>query len=180
MVQDTQTKEAVLTRHGIAGAVWIETGTYLGDTTEFLALGGAKMVFSIEPGPKLFADAVERFRDFTNVQILCGLSEEVLPTLLPKIGGPDVCFWLDGHYTDELTYRGPQDTPIVDELAAIASHIRRWTRTVVLIDDVHLFTGKMHVYGRYPPIREVMDWCKRHKLRHTIASDIFIAWNNAY
>ena len=177
-MQERAELENALTRHGIAGAVWIETGTYLGDTTEYLALGGAKMVFSIEPGPKLFADAVERFRDFANVQILCGLSEEVLPTLLPKIGGPDVCFWLDGHYSDELTHKGPQDTPIADELAAIGNHVRRWKSTVVIIDDVHLFTGKSTSMGPIRPSREVMDWAKRHTLRYTIESDIFIAWNN--
>jgi hypothetical protein len=175
MVQDTRTKESVIARHGLPAATWIETGTYKGDTTEFLARS-ALWVFSIEPGPKLFADAVVRFKGYKNVQILNGLSEEVLPALLPKVSG-EVCFWLDGHYTDELTHMGPQDTPIADELAAIAEHVRRWTKTVVLIDDVHLFTGQKHIYGPYPPISEIMDWAKRHTLRYTIESDIFIASN---
>ena len=175
-MQERQALEETLTRHGIAGATWIETGTYLGDTTEFLARS-ALMVFSIEPGPKLFADAVAFFARYDNVQILCGLSEEILPALLPKIGGPDVCFWLDGHYSDELTHKGPQDTPIADELSAIANHVRRWKRTVVFVDDVHLFTGQKHIYGPYPPMSDLMDWAKRQNLRYTIENDIFIAKN---
>jgi hypothetical protein len=130
-MQERAELEAVITRYGIAGATWIETGTYAGDTAEYLALGGAKMVFSIEPGPKLFAAADTRFKNYPNVDILFGLSEDVLPILLPTIEGPDVCFWLDGHYSDELTHRGPQDTPIAEELQAIGNHIRRWTNTAL-------------------------------------------------
>lgn len=176
MVQDRAARELLLTRYGAPGVTWIETGTYLGDTTEFLSLWGTQ-IYSIEPGPKLYADAVARFKGQANVQILFGLSEEVLPALLPKVSG-DVCFWLDGHYSDELTHKGPQDTPIADELSCIGNHVRRWKSTVVMIDDVHLFTGQKHIYGPYPTIAEVMDWAKRHTLRYTIESDIFIAWNN--
>jgi hypothetical protein len=112
-VQDKVIREDVLTRNGWPNATWVETGTYLGDTTEFLS-HTARMVYSIEPGVKLYVDACDRFAHRANVKVLYGLSEDVLPALLPGLTG-DVCFWLDGHYTDESTHRGPQDTPIVDD-----------------------------------------------------------------
>lgn len=172
-MQDIAERDDVLTRNGLADATWVETGTYLGDTTEFLAGQTKRIVYSIEPSPKLFADACERFKNRLNVKIINGLSEDVLPNLLPRLHG-DVCFWLDGHYTDELTHKGPQDTPIVDELACIAENISRMDRVVVLIDDVHLFNGEKHIYGAYPKIEDVMDWAIDHEMNWHIEHDIFI------
>jgi hypothetical protein len=172
-MQEAAQKEDVLTRNGLAYATWVETGTYLGDTTEFLARH-ARMVFSVEPGPQLFADASKRFAHHTNVGIFNGLSEDVLPVLLPGLSG-DVCFWLDGHYTDESTHKGPQDTPILDELNCIGDNIARFDHVVVLIDDVHLFNGQTHIYGAYPRIEQITEWALAAKLNWHIEHDIFVA-----
>jgi hypothetical protein len=107
-------KQKVLLRNGLPDATWVETGTYLGDTTSILSTV-AKMVYSIEPEPTLFSKAEQRFSNTSNVKIIKGLSEEVFPKLLPTISG-NVCFWLDGHYSEGITFKGPQDTPIMDEL----------------------------------------------------------------
>ena len=171
-MQDIATRQDVLTRNGLFDATWVETGTYLGDTTEFLSRI-AKMVYSIEPGPQLFADARKRLAHLANVELFNGLSEDVLPALLQELSG-DVCFWLDGHYTDESTHKGPQDTPIVDELACIAENISSMGNVVVLIDDVHLFNGEKHIYGAYPKIEDVMDWAIDHEMNWHIEHDIFI------
>ncbi len=172
-MQDQAVREDVLTRNGLADATWIETGTYLGDTTEFLSRI-ARMVYSIEPGLKLFADAQLRFKDHRNVEIINGLSEEVFPQLLPTLSG-DVCFWLDGHYTDETTHKGPQDTPIIDELNCIGDNISRFDNVVVMIDDVHLFNGQTHIYGPYPSIDKLEEWAHAAKLNWHIEHDIFVA-----
>ncbi len=171
-MQDSATRQDVLTRNGLFDAIWVETGTYLGETTQFLSLI-AKMVYSIEPEPKLFAFAHAYFKNYANVKIINGLSENILPELLPTLHG-DVCFWLDGHYTDELTYKGPQDTPIADELACIGDNLSTMGKIVVMIDDVHLFNGKTHIYGAYPRIEEIADWAAHHKLIWHIEHDIFI------
>jgi hypothetical protein len=174
-MQDRALMEEVLTRNGFTGATWIESGTYLGDTTEFLSCS-AKMVYSIEPGDRLFLEAHKRFKRHANVRIINGLSENVLPELLPHIAG-NVCFWLDGQYSDELTHKGPQDTPIVDELACIADNLARWSKVVVFIDDLHLFTGKQHVYGPYPHLDAVTAWAENHAMTWHTESDIFVCRN---
>ncbi len=172
-MQDIAEREDVLTRNGLPDATWVETGTYLGDTTEFLSRT-ARMVYSIEPGGNLFAGALKRFKRHANIKIIHGLSEDVLPTLLPTLTG-NVGFWLDGHYTDELTHKGPQDTPILDELNCIGDNISRFDHVVVMVDDVHLFNGQTHVYGPYPNINKLEEWAHAAKLNWHIEHDIFIA-----
>jgi hypothetical protein len=166
-------KRACLLRNGIPNATWVETGTFMGETTRFLS-EHASMVYSLEPEPTLFSNAAAAFKGNDNVEIINDISERAFPYLLPKIHG-DVNFWLDGHYSAGATHRGPNDTPIVAELEAISSNLRRWPRIVILIDDIRLFTGKVHVYGAYPTLDFLVDWSRANGLSWHIEHDIFIA-----
>jgi glycosyltransferase involved in cell wall biosynthesis len=168
-------KQKVLLRNGLPDATWVETGTYMGDTTTVLSKV-AKMVYSIEPEPTLFSKAEEKFRNASNVKIIRGLSEDVFPKLLPTIGG-DVCFWLDGHYSAGITFKGPQHTPIIDELAAIGRNIEQMGKIVVMVDDVRCFDPGNPEYSAYPPVDVLVDWARKHNLTWHIEHDIFIAKN---
>lgn len=166
-------KRAVLLRNGLADATWVETGTYRGDTTAVLA-AVARHVISLEPAEALFAAARRRFDGVGNVELIPATSEQAFPSLLPRLEGA-VCFWLDGHFSGGPTFRGPSDTPIVEELAAIGAHLARWPRVVVMVDDLRLFTGEVHAYGPYPPLATLVDWASRHGLDWHIEHDIFVA-----
>lgn len=166
-------KRKVLLRNGIPDAIWVETGTYLGDTTHFLSLH-SKYVYSIEPEATLFKNAIKRFETQSNVKVLNGLSEEVFPKLIPQLSG-DVNFWLDGHYSHGITHKGPRDTPINDELEHIQKHITQFSRLVVLIDDVHLFNSSIEEYAGYPSLDYLVDWSRGNGLAWHIEHDIFIA-----
>jgi hypothetical protein len=166
-------KRTVCLRAGLPGATWVETGTYRGETTAVLARV-ARRVYSIEPEPKLLARARARFLTTPNVEILGGLSEEILPALLPRISG-DVCFWLDGHYSEGETFQGPKDTPIIEELAAIAAVAPRLDRLVVMVDDVRCFDPSQHGFADYPPKTYLIGWAERLGLVWHIEHDIFIA-----
>jgi len=145
----------------------------MGDTTNVLSRV-ARMVYSIEPEPTLFSRAQERFRTISNVKVINGLSEDVLPKLLPTITG-DICFWLDGHYSAGITFKGPQDTPIIDELTAIGQNIGRMSKIVVMIDDVRCFDPQKPEYSAYPPVDVLIDWARNHNLGWRIEDDIFVA-----
>jgi len=166
-------KQACLLRNGLPNATWVETGTFLGQTTQFLAKH-CTQVFSIEPEPKLFVRARTLFSKCSNVEILNGTSEEVFPTLLPRITG-DVNFWLDGHYSAGITFKGPQDTPILDELECISRNIDNFGRICVLVDDIRCFNPRLPEYSTYPALDTLVDWATRHKLDWHIEHDIFIA-----
>lgn len=169
-------KNSCLLRNGIANAVWIETGTYLGSTTCFLARR-ASMVYSIEPALTLFANAREYFAQFKNVEIINGTSEEVLPRLLPAISG-DVSFWLDGYYSHGITFKGSNTTPIAEEPQCIGEHLSHFQSVVVLVDDIRCFNPHIGEYSAYPSIDFLVDWARKNNLRWHIEHDIFIAKNH--
>lgn len=166
-------KRACLIRNSYQDATWVETGTYMGRTTEVLAGHGSK-VYSIEPEPTLFANAKKYLRNFEHVELINGTSEKIFPSLLPKIHG-SVNFWLDGHYSAGLTFKGPQDTPILDELKHIAENMSHFKNMCVLVDDVRCFNPQLPEYSTYPTLDVLVDWARQHKLFWHIEHDIFVA-----
>ena len=167
-------KRAVLRRHHIDGATWVETGTASGDTTAFLA-GFARKVYTIEAQPEFHQAAAKRFRTVAKVEPLLGDSAVVFPKLLEELQG-DVCFWLDGHYSGGTTFQSNSgDTPIQAELEALSQHLRRLGQVVVLIDDIRCFDPSQLDFRDYPPLDDVVDWARRNTLKWHIEQDIFVA-----
>ena len=126
-------KQNVFLKYGIKDAVWVETGTFLGTTTEYLR-NLFPHVYSVEPEPKLFNSACKRFEG-KNVTLFNDVSENIFPTLLPQLSG-NINFWLDGHYSGGITFKGQKDCPIEDELSAIEKNFRNFNKLTILIDDV--------------------------------------------
>ena len=166
-------KQTVLLRNAIPSSIWVETGTYLGQTTKELSRHGS-FVYSIEPEPTLYSKANDYFKSYPNVEILKGLSEEVFPSLLPKLSG-DINFWLDGHYSAGITHKGPQDTPILEELAYISANLNHFRNVCVMIDDVRCFNPELEEYSTYPTLNVLVDWANKNALSWHIEHDIFVA-----
>jgi predicted O-methyltransferase YrrM len=103
--------------------VIVETGTYRGVTTAFLA-GFGVPVHTIEINARLHAYSRMRLRRCPNVTVHLGDSVNVLRTLEPQ---PGAFFYLDAHWNSE--------GPLVDELTEI---FNRWPKSVVMIDDFHV------------------------------------------
>lgn len=164
-------KQKVFLKYGIKDAVWVETGTFLGTTTSFLS-GLFPHVYSVEPEPKLYAEACKRFEG-KNVSLFNGVSENILPSLLPKLSG-SINFWLDGHYSAGITYKGAKDCPVEDELNAIEHNFDNFNEVTILIDDVRLFLPNGSSYADYPSIDYLVDWARRMNFHWRIEHDIFI------
>lgn len=113
--------------------VFIETGTHKGDGVKLALDAGFKTIHSIELGDNLFSRCCYRFRGVNNVRLHLGDSADVLPIILEAINQP-ITFWLDGHYSGGDTALGKQNTPLLQELRAIAGHHIK-THTI-LIDDL--------------------------------------------
>jgi hypothetical protein len=167
-------KQNVFLKYGIRGAGWVETGTYLGTTTNYLS----KLfphVYSIEPEPNLYASACKRFMD-ENVTLFNDVSETVFLSLLPTLRG-DINFWLDGHYSAGFTFKGNKTCPVEEELAAIEKNFDNFKKVAILIDDVRLFHSSNSDHADYPSIDYLVDWARRMKMSWRIEHDIFIMQN---
>ena len=116
---------------------FVETGTFLGDTLEYMAREGVRCI-SIELSEKLHEKAQQRFADFKNMSLIHGDSAQEMPKLLKGLEEPAL-FWLDGHYSGGITAKGEKGSPISAELHAIHNH--PVARHVILIDDARCFDG---------------------------------------
>ena len=164
----------VLQRYGFPNATWIETGTYLGETTATLSKS-AQQVLSLEPAENLYNFTKRRLRKKRNIKIINGTSEELFQSTIDGIHDP-VCFWLDGHASGDITYCGNATTPIVHELEAIAKSRPKWNEISVLVDDVRGFNQEFSDNGGgYPSINFLVNWAKECNLGWRIEHDIFIA-----
>lgn len=112
--------------------VLIETGTYLGEGIKHALAAGFPAVRSVELSDKLFADNTRRFANNPGVKLFHGTSEEQLWNMIEGVRTP-VTFWLDAHYSAGITAKGPENSPILKELAIIGRHPIK-THTI-LIDD---------------------------------------------
>jgi hypothetical protein len=109
---------------------FVETGTYLGDTTSAIAPMFC-LCFSVEISPELHARSRKRLSKFANVSCILGDSSLVLPEIVRKLNGPSL-FWLDAHASGGETFSGGKD-PLLAELEAIYSST--CSGHVILIDD---------------------------------------------
>ena len=167
-------KRSVIIRNGLKNSTWIETGTYLGGTTKILGKHG-RHVISIEPDILLFKRAQKRLKSMENITLLNGLSEDVLPAILSELEG-NVCFWLDGHFSSGITFNGPRETPILDELSSIEKNLAHFDQVVILVDDVRLFESSSS-QSDYPSLDVLVDWARSNNLQWRIEHDIFVFTN---
>lgn len=103
----------------------VETGTYRGETTIFLASAGCP-VYSSEVNPRYLGYARVRLWSLSNVHFCLGDSRQFLRRLIQDSTVPKdrVFFYLDAHWHEDL--------PLREEVGLIFRH---WTRPVVMVDD---------------------------------------------
>lgn len=119
--------------------VFVETGTYIGDSVQYAIEAGFSRIISIELSEKYYQLSKERFKNNDNVTIIHGDSGSCLWDAIKDIDEP-ITFWLDGHFSKGDTAIGDFCSPIMLELSHIAAHPIR-THTI-LIDDMKSWENK--------------------------------------
>jgi hypothetical protein len=148
---------------------FVETGTLFGEMALF-ASGLFPAVHTIELSPELAAPAAKRLEVCRNVSVHQGDSGRVLEKVL--LGVTTSCvFWLDAHFSGGDTARGRRDTPILEELEAIANHSVR--PHAVLIDDARMFGADED----YPSLEEVVRYLRHIDPRSRIGVSSDIIWS---
>jgi hypothetical protein len=166
-------KRKTLVSHSIENAAWIETGTYMGSTTQFLAKRYPK-VTTIEPSEYFYRFSESRLKRSRNVVTLFGSSEVHFETALNE-NQKEVNIWLDGHFSEGGTFLGESVSPIVHELEIIARHKSKFNSIRVFVDDVRLFQRDELEPTGYPPFIFLLDWAQSNGFVWEIQNDIFIA-----
>lgn len=133
--------------------IFIETGTFKGDMVEAMK-GRFDSVISIELSDDLFNRAKNKFRDDSNVMLVCGDSGVELKRIVKGLAAPAL-FWLDGHYSGGSTAKGNLETPIKEELRTI---LQDENKHVILIDDARCFG----VDPDYPTLNELYEFIRSY------------------
>jgi len=170
-------KHQILMNNNLKDSLWIETGTYYGETTKLLSKISKKTI-SIEADKNLFETSNRILKKFKNVEILNGKSEDLLDKVISKnLNFKNVCIYLDAHLCQDhlkntKTFGNENTaTPILNELEIVSKYVESFEKIVVLIDDIRLFQGK---FQNYPDKNALVNWCKENNFLWEIEQDIFI------
>lgn len=116
-------------------SVFVETGTYMGDTTH-IAKSHFQHVYTIELSEQFANMAKRRFASDANVTVIQGDSSTAIKSVCERVEQP-AFFWLDGHWSGGSTAKGAKDCPLYEELQSIMTYCKE--SCVIAIDDVRLF-----------------------------------------
>lgn len=110
----------------LSPATIVETGTFRGSTTEYMAQLSDCPLFTAESYYRYFHYSQIRLAPWSQVEVVNRRSPEMLSMLAQRgerLEEP-AFFYLDAH--------SPYDLPLLEELALIKAH---WRRPVIMIDD---------------------------------------------
>ena len=157
---------------------FIETGTYLGQTTVWAA-GIFKQVHTIEISEEIYKVTSNKYKDIANITFHLGDSKTILPTFIQSIRG-SALFWLDGHWCGRNTGGKFNECPIFKELEEAI----KIEKPVILIDDLRYFLGpNPYDHGEnYPTLHEIIKFLMTKLPSHfiTIHDDTLICVPNEY
>jgi hypothetical protein len=136
----------------------VETGSYRGTTTAFLRRRTGLPVYTVESQSRFYHYCKRRFRGDPDVHTRLGDSRNFLDELSRDTRLPQshVLFYLDAHW-------GP-DLPLAEELCLIS---RRWSDSVILIDDFEVPGDPEYGFDDYGPGRRL---CRTYLPAEAIAA----------
>jgi hypothetical protein len=114
--------------------VFVETGTFHGETTRWAA-SHFPVVHTIERSESLHAMHSGALSRLKGVTPHLGDSRDVLPNVVAEIGDRRAVHWLDGHWSGGETAGEGDECPVLAELACLSPR----TDDIILIDDARLF-----------------------------------------
>ncbi len=125
---------------------FIETGTFRGTTTEFMAGLADCPIYTVEAVPRFFYFSRLRFRKYPRIHLSLGDSRSFLQKLArdPAVPKNKVLFYLDAHWTGDL--------PLAEEVEIIAG---AWTQSIVMIDDFEVPGDPGYTFDDYGPGRRL-------------------------
>ena len=127
--------------------VFVETGTYTGDSLSYALNHGFESLYSIELLEQYYKLCVNKFQNHKNVNLVHNNSVDGLQNVLQKIQNKKTLFWLDAHLPDfydssfQTSNYLNNDTlyiPLREELELIIRQ-KNVTEDIILIDDLRIY-----------------------------------------
>jgi predicted O-methyltransferase YrrM len=129
----------------IEASAIVETGTYRGTTTEWMAANFHDPIYTCEIDPRMYYQAREKLGGYSNVTCVLQDSREFLRAVLPKLERERaVLFYLDAHWQEDL--------PLQEELALI---FKNHPRAVIMIDDFAVPHDSGYAWDDYGPGKQL-------------------------
>ncbi len=158
---------------------FIETGTYVGDTTA-IAAPFFENVYTIELAEIYYNIAKGFLEPFDNINLIQGYSEIELNKILTARGAASTMIFLDAHYSAGNTAKAKNDPPVLDELVVLSNYAE--DDTVIILDDVRCFCSN---YTRvtldyYPRLKDLNDFVNtkfKEGFRFCIIGDQALIYN---
>ncbi len=170
-------KHEIIKKNNLNNSLWIETGTYYGDTTNLLSNISSEVI-SIEADKRLYDLAIKKFQNIKNIKIINDKSQSVLEEILKNnVNHKNLCLYLDAHLCMDHLTKTPTfkeenlETPIMVELNIIENYLKKFDKVNILVDDIRLFDGKTQ---NYPNLNVIVDWARKNNSNWFIEHDIFI------
>jgi len=151
---------------------WIETGTYLGDTSLALSKNSPKVI-TLEPSQELYEFSRSRLRAKKNVNCLFGTSEEQFNNAIALVGDK-ANIWLDGHYSGDITHLGATETPLFFELQTIVENLPKFKSLRIFIDDIHCCPQEESQSNSYPTLVVLTSWATENGFTWYLGPDIIV------
>lgn len=119
----------------------VETGTWTGNTTAYMAENSGLPVYSVELSERFHRIAGMRLKEIPNIHLYQGESSEFLQQLSSRsdLTSQRCFFYLDAHWYDDL--------PLGRELEIIS---RSWNEFVVMVDDFEVPGDPGYGFDQYP------------------------------
>ncbi len=139
----------------------VETGTYKGTTTEYMAQNLDLPIYTVEALERNYGYATHRLRKFDNIFLELSDSRVFIRQLAqqPELLEKTVLFYLDAHWDAE-------DLPLAEELNLIFQY---WNKAVILIDDFQVPDDGGYGYDNYGEGRALtLDYLGIHNLNDCI------------
>jgi hypothetical protein len=118
----------------------IETGTFRGNTSEFMASIMKMPLYTVEHNKRYYAFAKMRLRRFSNIEMHCGDSRECVLELIRSGRLPKgiIFFYLDAHWSEDL--------PLADEIKIILDSC---VEAIIMIDDFRVPSDQGYGFDDY-------------------------------
>lgn len=131
--------QGILT-HGAPDLI-VETGTFRGSTTQYMAQSYDGPVITCEANRRFFEYSKKRFESIGNIQQVHSDSRPFLQSVIdPQTAAKTILFYLDAHWE--------QDLPLWEELDIIFS---RCENAIVMVDDFRIPFDVGYTYDDYGP-----------------------------